>query len=116
MQAKREALYALCNSTKGAPQAHMQFLVEYGFLDLLEISIQEHISDSKFLVVVIHALSELLQTGHDPRPGMPNAFQAHLEISGLVDEIEKLQRHQNRPVYTAIIDLIEKYFEVEDPI
>lgn len=94
----------------------MRFLIECGFLDLLKIAIQEHNTDKKFLVVVVHALSEILRTGNNSQPGVPNMFQAHLETSGVLDEIEKLQVHNNRDVYSAVINLIEDFLEVEDPI
>lgn len=94
----------------------MRYLIECGLLDLLKVAIQEHNNDKKFLVVVVHALSEILRTGHSPQPGVPNTFQAHLETSGVLDEIEKLQTHHNREVYSAVLNLIEEFFEVEDPI
>lgn len=112
---KREAVWALCNSTKNADAEHIGLLIDKGILHIYNTNL-DHRGDSSMIKTILESLAHILIFGKPDQPGLPNKFQAHLETCGIVDRIENLQLHPVQSVYQCAINLIEAYFLVHDPI
>jgi len=72
--------------------------------------------DVSILKTIIESLGHILQTGINSEKGGFNRYQPDLENIGILEKIEKLQLHPNKSVYQYASQLIENYFQVNDPI
>lgn len=88
--------------------------MENGFCQLLHRNLGMD-SDSQILKTILEALSNILAEGKSPESSH-NVFQASLEVSGIINQLEELQLHPNEGVYDLVINIIEAYFEVLDPL
>lgn len=113
---KREAIWSLCNSTKNGDAEHIQTLIEKGILTIYSLNMDIHSEDS-IVKTILESMTHILRWGVDESaPGHPNRFQAQMEITGIVDKLEKLQLHPNQSIYQVTSTLIETFFIVHDPI
>lgn len=89
--------------------------MENGFCQLLHRNLGMD-SDSQILKTILEALSNILVEGKNPESNKPNLFQASLEVSGIITQLEELQLHPSEGVYDLVIGIIEAHFDVQDPL
>merc|ERR1712137_84055 len=112
---RREAAWVLSNATIKGYHTHLFELVKFGLLELF-IEILDS-SDVKTVSISLEAIKNLLKCGdaHYVQDG-ENTFLVMLESIGGVAKIEKLQTHSNTEVYKKSVDILESYFDLEDPL
>lgn len=69
-------------------------------------------NDVDMLFLVLKALPHMLMCGMDGESG--NAVVRDFQALGGLDRLIKLQMHKNEDVYQKAIELLQKYFEVEE--
>ena len=112
---RKEAIWSICNSTKGSSPAHIQLLKEKGLFQLYAGNLNFE-SDSDLVKTILESIEEILKLGIPTARGEFNLYQKDLEATGIVEKLESLQMHSNRRIYEAVVALIEVYFLVADPI
>lgn len=107
-EVRKEALWVVCNIFTTGEENHVRNLVQNdGFAALID-GLQ--VTDSKVLLVVLEAIEVVLKLGN--RLGL-NYAQMFDELTGL-DQLEALQEHPSEEVYLKAVEMLEKYFGVED--
>jgi|Transcript_122438 hypothetical protein len=112
---KKEAAWAISNATSGGSPQQIAYLVECGcikpMVDLLSVS------DAKIIGVALEALENILKTGkqRQQEEGLAeNPFSQAVEAADGLTKIEGLQEDPNEDVYAKAMNILEKYFPIED--
>ena len=72
--------------------------------------------DEKTLENVLECLFKVLAVGDKARINNENMILKQVYSSSIVNSLEKLQEHKSPKVYKAIVKIINKYFETENPL
>jgi len=112
---KREASWVLSNATNKGYHQHLYDLVKFGILELFVALLDS--TDVKTISISLEAIKNLLKCGdnHYVQEG-ENTFLVMLESLGGVAKIEGLQTHSNNDVYKKALEILETYFDLEDPL
>lgn len=111
---RKEAAWAIVNSTSSGTPEQIRYLVELNVItplcDLLSTV------DSKVVEVALNGLDNVLKLGqHDARINSGNnPYAFKIEECGGLDKIEFLQGHQNEKIYKKAFQIIETYFSQEE--
>lgn len=100
----KEAIWALSNATEGGNATQIEYMVQQGALNVLADALK--FQDPKLLLVAMDAISNILR--HDPqRANM-------LDNNGGLDTLESLQTHPSHDVYAKALEILERFFSVEE--
>lgn len=105
---RKEATWVLSNIATGGSDDHVECLVEYNAIRSLCSML--NIPDGKMITVALDALDRILEVGEKLGKGYVTLVD---EADG-IDLLERLQEHDNENVYRKTVEIIEKYFNVED--
>lgn len=64
----------------------------------------------------LECLFTVLSVGEKVRFGNKNPLVEDLLSNGAADILEKLQYHESDAVYSRVIKILQRYFEMEDPL
>jgi hypothetical protein len=112
---KKEAAWAISNVTStGSPQ-QIEHLIQLGcikpMVDLL------HVNDAKVVSVALESIEDILKMGkmRQVEQCMPENICCSLieQVDGL-SKIEALQENTNQEVYQRAVQILEKFFDLED--
>ena len=111
---RKEAVWAVSNATSQATAEQFKFFVDKGILQALGGILD--LPDAKTLTVSLEGISYILNAGAKAPPNEhgENPYAYLAEQSGVMDKIENLQFHENQKVYEKAVELLEKYFTLED--
>lgn len=109
---KKEAAWAISNATSGGTPEQIEYLVSCGcippFCDLLTGS------DAKIVTVALEALMNTLNAGELKKSESgENPYAVHVKNAGGVEQINKLQQHQNQGIYEKSVRILERHFTPE---
>jgi len=107
-EVRKEAAWVCSNIATGGLDIHAEILVHHGGLKALCGMLES--SDTKIILVVLEAIEKILQMGE--KLGHP--YPAHIDEYGGLEQIEKLQEHENEEIYNKCVEMIETYFEGEE--
>ena len=103
------ALWALANITQNANSIQLHYLIEKGYLQVSNTTLQNHNQYKvELLYSIITSLQHILKSCIDSKDAqIYNALAA----SDLVSTIEPLQAHQSQKVYEAALSFMDVYIE-----
>lgn len=107
---RKEAIWVIANISTGGRAEHIKAIVEFGAIEALCGVLTA--SDASVLIIVLEALEKILELGEKWHK---NYIEFVDECDGL-DHIENLQEHQNDQIYQKSIDIIERFFGVEEEV
>eukprot|EP01059_Diplonema_ambulator_P007171 TRINITY_DN1667_c0_g1_i1.p1 TRINITY_DN1667_c0_g1~~TRINITY_DN1667_c0_g1_i1.p1 ORF type:complete len:510 (+),score=168.02 TRINITY_DN1667_c0_g1_i1:593-2122(+) len=113
LQVKKEAAWVINNAASGGTPEQVNFLVQEGCIPALCELLTY--ADTKVLTVALEALDNILKVGQAAKEhtGNDNPFVQPIVQCGGMDRIEALQNHADDSIYTLVVSMLEKYFEVE---
>ncbi|XP_022686306.1 importin subunit alpha-5-like [Varroa jacobsoni] len=110
VKTQKEATWAISNFTCGGSVDQIGLLVQEGVLQpLIDMLTQ---NDAKITMVVLDAVRNILQAGD--KMNQRDTLCEVLEEMGLVDQLERLQAHENEEIYGMAVKLVEEYWGAED--
>ena len=111
---RSEAVWCLSNSTAQATPEQIKALVEKGIFQAIGSVLESR--DPRTLVVALEGINFILKCGqeHLLNEHGSNPMVVVAEQCGLVDKIEQLQLVKNQKVYEKAIEILEKYFILEE--
>ncbi|KRX01871.1 Armadillo-type fold [Pseudocohnilembus persalinus] len=112
---KRESAWVLSNATSQAYPEDVRYLVNKGILKLFVQNLDS--KDNKTVAVILEAINNILNCGQQNfTSNGENIFLIELDNQQGVDKIEELQKHTCNNVYKKALNILEKHFEIEDPL
>ena len=107
---KKEAIIAIANMTLVEDEKFMKKNFDDNILMItLELLKNE---DAYYIIVGLEILVNIFVFGE--KKGMKKEIQNECEKNGIMDVLEKLQMHDNQTVYEKTLQILEKYFEIEN--
>ncbi|XP_018012577.1 importin subunit alpha-1 isoform X2 [Hyalella azteca] len=109
-RSQKEASWAVTNFTSGGSNEQIVTLVRYGVLPHFCKLLNSQ--DVKQLFVVMDGIANILKCAE--KLGEVERVAQMVEEYGGVDKLEELQNHENIDVYKKALDIVERFFSVED--
>jgi len=107
-EVRKEATWVLSNITTGGRDDQIQGLIELNAIEALCSTLG--VGDSKIIMNVLEAIEKILEVGEKTGKDYTGIID---ECDGL-DKIEGLQEHQNETIYQKAVDIIERFYGVEE--
>lgn len=107
-EVKKEAIWTLCNICTTGHESHLRSLVQRGGLRPLSDTLAS--SDTKLIKIVLEATEKILEVSEKFNLHYTTMFD---EIGG-IDHLEELQTHNDEDVYQMSVDVLERFFGVEE--
>ncbi len=114
-EVKKEAIYALSDSTSAGTPAQIIRLLNNGVFKCL-IELLGEVFDVKMLNTVLEGIENCLKWGKQfnlVNEDGANRFAVELEEQGGLEKIENLQQHESSEVYEHAVRILETYFETD---
>ena len=106
---KKEAIWALSNTTSNGSQDQLRRLVERGAISAFCAILSS--PDARSVAVSLEGLNNILKIGdHNKTPEGENPITLQVEECGGIDLLENLQYHPNQQIYNKALTILEKYF------
>jgi hypothetical protein len=111
---KKEAVWAVSNTTASASFLQFNALVEKGIIKALVQTLK--MQEARVLAVALEGLENILKSGeeHFKRLRQENKFALQLENDGGLEHIEKLQTHANHQIYQRALKILLSFFQEEN--
>ena len=110
---KRECLWVISNLSSRAKLDSLPYIITCGVVeclcDLLDVK------EVRSLAVILQSLTNLLKRYKEYSKDV-NEVATRIESYGGLYKIESLQDHENQAIYAMSVNILEKYFDVEDDI
>lgn len=72
--------------------------------------------DAKTIEIALECLYQILSVGEKIKGKEKNPLVLDIFNLNAVDKLEKLQYHDSEQVYENVSNLLQKYFEIQDPL
>jgi len=111
---QREAGWSVSNATALRNHEIIQQVVEKRGIEAM-VKVLKHKVDPKTAVVLLEGIRNVLEVGNSHfSDNGENPFSIIVEECGGLDILEELQNHQNQHVYELAVEILEKYFILEE--
>jgi len=107
-EVKKEAIWTLCNICTTGDDFHIRSLVQRG--GLIPLSETLGSSDTKLIKIVLEAIEKILQVSEKLNLNYTTMLD---EISG-IELLEALQTHTDEEIYQSSVNMLERFFGVEE--
>jgi importin subunit alpha-1 len=115
LEVAREAIWTISNCLSGADLDLAFKLASSGAIQPILFVLKNH-QEASILGIAMEGLNCLFSQGEIVRQvnnGL-NPFVNFFEKEGGVEELERLQNHQNYEIYKLCVELMERYFKTEN--
>jgi len=110
---KREAAWALSNSTASGTPEQIKLFVDEGIIPPMCELLSS--TDSRMINVGLDALENILKSGEkEAKDKNSNPYVSQIEAHGGLDRLELLQSHTNLAIYEKVVNMLELYFGAEE--
>ena len=112
---QREALWAICNMTKNCSQEQLSFLIQHNIFGVFKEFISMD-KDTKMIILILEAIPNLLERSMvENESGVKQSPLIDVMYDcGIADIISDLQRHESDHVYEKCLQILEKFFDLEE--
>uniref|UniRef100_A0A8C6U9A4 Importin subunit alpha n=1 Tax=Neogobius melanostomus TaxID=47308 RepID=A0A8C6U9A4_9GOBI len=107
---QKEALWAVTNYTSGGNLEQLAYLVHCEVLPSLFRLLSA--KDSKIILIILDAIVNILQMA--AKTGEIDKLSLTFEEYGGIEKIEGLQSHENEAVYKAALNIIDRFFSLDN--
>ena len=108
MDVKKEAAWAISNTTTGGTKEQIDYLIECNSISPLVKLLDS--SDVRIIKVILEGLENILEIGERSKSeDSKNPYVSVIENSGGLEKIENLQQHSNDEIYEQAIKILEVF-------
>eukprot|EP01016_Furgasonia_blochmanni_P012126 TRINITY_DN1576_c0_g2_i1.p1 TRINITY_DN1576_c0_g2~~TRINITY_DN1576_c0_g2_i1.p1 ORF type:complete len:158 (-),score=27.31 TRINITY_DN1576_c0_g2_i1:214-687(-) len=114
---KKKAIEKLCDATEGSDKVKIGVMVENGVFNYFKVFMSTPGVPADLLLKILGAIERILEVGKklSEEKGLDGNFYGELmEASGCLDYLELLQSHESIAVYDQVVNILNKYFSMED--
>lgn len=111
---KKEAAWSISNATSGGSADQIKYLVNQGCIKpLCDLLI---VADARLVTVALEGLENILKSGEQEANtmGAQNQYTTFVDEAEGLDKLENLQNHSNEDVYKKAVQILERFFGLED--
>lgn len=108
---KKEAAFAISNAITSGTKEQVAFFVARGCIPPLCELLSYH--EPLVTVLILETLESVFHTYHT-QYRMASSIRSLVEECGGLEQLEKLQTHENDEIYRLAVEILQTYFEVEE--
>jgi len=107
---RKEVLWALANTATSANSKQIEKIIDMGILDVLSEMLE--IKDVQLLNLSLDVIYKILDFG--AKSGTVNGYASRFESIGGKAKLEKLQTLDNKDVYLKSVQVLKRYYSLEE--